>query len=414
MVVRKDGAAARRGSVTAVRGPDWAARLPAGLVYLAIAAVALVPSHPVWMIAYLGLTLIGLAALATDVGLRRQVFGDPTWRLALIGFVIVLGWQIVSLIGRGDVASGRTWGEAASSVSVFAYGLVILAARRRHPGFARDVLVVAAFVIALGVAIAAILQFGLHIGFNERLYLYGRANNPSTASTTIAFGVGAAAFAALAAQGRLRAALIAALLVNLIGLALTQSRGPITDIVLAGAVVVVASRLRPDIRPLGTVIATVCVLAIPLGLVLSEPLLHHALTSVCAGASGQSVCRPSYRFDIWQAALASIAAHPWFGAGPFAILDGKGNHPHNGYLVLAFYFGIPAAIGYVLVILNSYAAALRGFAAPLKRFALFGIVFAMLYMMTDLSNTFSFINTYYLFLWLPIFLALPAGDGTDA
>jgi O-antigen ligase len=80
------------------------------------------------------------------------------------------------------------------------------------------------------------------------------------------------------------------------------------------------------------------------------------------------------------------------------------SHPHNGLLGLTFYFGLPMALLFLGIIAFTVKQAAAAPPSPSRTFALLGIFFSMSFVATDLSNPFAFVNTLYLYLWLPVWL----------
>lgn len=210
----------------------------------------------------------------------------------------------------------------------------------------------------------------------------------------------------------LRLAVLISLAINLAGLYLTYGRGPLMAFVIGGGITFILSWLKPGrLRAIAAVAMILLAVALPTGLVLAEPVLNKLgcaqVTNAGVIGGGNEVCRTSYRLEIWHLAARSIAAHPLFGAGPEARIDHPlGEHPHNGYLSMAFYFGLPALVAYIALIVNALSAAIRRPPQPARQLALWMLVFTLMFMAADLANPISFINAYYLYLWLPMGLAL--------
>ena len=92
--------------------------------------------------------------------------------------------------------------------------------------------------------------------------------------------------------------------------------------------------------------------ALTTSLILIEPYLR---AQFCA--DDQSFCRPSARLEIWSWAIANLAEHPLFGLGPTFRFDSIVlNHPHNSFLGMAMFFGLPALAAFIAL---AYAYCLR-------------------------------------------------------
>ncbi|CAH1667696.1 MULTISPECIES: O-antigen ligase family protein [unclassified Chelatococcus] len=397
-------------------------RFASTLVYATIVAITLVPLHIFWLAVFVGLIAAGIVILATDSAMRRMFLGDPRPRLAALLILGIVAWEVVGVLFRGTGSSSKAWQAAGNALAILTFGVVVLTALRRDPDFPRRLLLVAAFVLAGATVLAIIGQVVIEWPTFVRLHLYGRANGAIFSAGALIFGVATALTAALAERGRLRLALFAAAAISAVGFVLTFSRGPIVAAFLAAAVLAIAVRLPAGRK--GRIVAALAIfaaVAAPALLVLNEA----ALQDIACGQGGD-ICRKSYRMDIWSLAAQSIAEHPWLGAGPTAEIENPfGRHPHNGYLGPAFYFGIPAALAFFAMIINSLAATLTDIGATrgngqasspagrLARLSLFLLVFSLVYMVTDLSDAFTFVNAHFLFFWLPAFLTLsPTLRGT--
>ncbi|CAH1665828.1 O-antigen ligase family protein [Chelatococcus asaccharovorans] len=402
-------------------------RFASTLVYATIVAITLVPLHIFWLAVFVGLIAAGVALLATDGAMQRMFLSDPRPRLAALLILGIVAWEVVGVLFRGAGSPGKAWQAAGNALAILTFGVVVLTALRRDPDFPRRLLLVSGFVLALATVIAILGQVVIEWPTFVRLHLYGRANGAIFSAGALIFGVATALTAAITARGRLRLALLAAAAVNAAGFILTFSRGPIVAAFLAAVVLAIILRLPAGRR--GRLIAALAILAAiaaPALLVFNEGTLQDL-----ACGQGGDICRKSYRLDIWSLAARSIIEHPWLGAGPTAEIENPfGRHPHNGYLGPAFYFGIPAALAFFALIVNSLAATLtdidatRGTGQPLSpaghlaRLSLFLLVFSLVYMVTDLSDAFTFVNAHFLFFWLPAFLtlspALRGAGGSEA
>ena len=387
------------------------------IVYATIFGVAAVPLHPFWLATYLAWTLAGAWALSTDTSLRTAIFRDATLRRMTQIFAFMAVWMAIGVVGRGQFASGRTWSATWNIVPVFLFAVTVIAATRRDTGLARALPLVAGVLVALGALEAIVgrifIEHDLWVLF-PRLRLYGTGDNPVPSAAILAFGSAAAAVAVFAGRGGLRLLALAALALNLAGLFLTYSRGPWMAFLLSTLIALVLWRL--PVGRLRIAVAAVMIagaIAIPIGLVVAEPYLDQTGCSDrlqeenTLTASATDLCRTSHRLSIWRVVGTEIAAHPLFGAGPGTLVKHPfGQHPHNGYLSMAFYYGIPCALAYIALILNALHACLTRPATPLRMLSLWVIVFATVFMATDLANPVSFINSVYLYLWLPLALAV--------
>jgi O-antigen ligase len=386
----------------------WPREAPTLLVYAAIAAISVIPLHAAWLIVFVALIVGGVMILAVDHGIRDLFRTAPDLRASLLLMAFVFAWQVIGLFARGGAASGEGWQAAGNVAAIAMFAVVVVAAMRRDPALARNLLPVAGVIVAAGSLAAILGQAVLNWADFTRLVLYGRANSSVIAAGVLVFGTAASVFALLDGENARKPLLWAALALNGLALGLTFSRGPIVAAVMAAVVLFVTTRVPPG-RNRGIVagVATLVAVALPLILVLNETRLNGVACSVSA-----EICRGSHRLEIWLQAIDGIRAHPWFGLGPTAEIDNPfGRHPHSGYLGPAFFHGIPVAIAFLALIVIAFRAVLRGqmgakAGSRIAEFTFFMLAFTMVYMMTDLREAFSFLNAHYLFLWLPAFLAI--------
>jgi O-antigen ligase len=386
----------------------WPREAPTWLLYAAVAAISVIPVHAAWLIVFVALIVGGLMILVVDDDIRTLFRTSPDLRASLLLITFVFIWQVIGLFARGDAGSGKDWQAAGNVAAIAMFEVVVVAAMRRDPALARNLLPVSAVIVAAGSLAAILGQAVIDASDFARLVLYGRANSSVIAAGVLVFGTAAAAFA-LIDEGNARRPLIwAALVLNGLALGLTFSRGPMVAAVVAAVVLFVTTRVSPGRkRAVVAGIATLVAVALPLLLVLNEVRINSVVCSVSA-----DVCRGSHRLQIWLQAIDGIRAHPWFGLGPTAEIDNPfGRHPHSGYLGPAFFHGIPVAIAFLALMVIAFQAVLRGqmgarAGSRLAEFTFFMLAFTMVYMMTDLREAFSFLNAHYLFLWLPAFLAI--------
>ncbi len=120
-------------------------------------------------------------------------------------------------------------------------------------------------------------------------------------------------------------------------------------------------------------------------------------------------CRPSLRRGVWEAILPLVAERPLFGWGPSYRLGADTvGHAHNGLIGAAFFFGLPVAALLVAAIVHGLTRASSLPRGPLRDFALAGPFFAAGFLGSDLPNPFGFLNAHFLFLWLPLVVAVAA------
>ena len=301
---------------------------------------------------------------------------------------------------------------------------LVLAATQRDPNFQnrlfKILFILGCIASALSLVRYAVL-LGMDGGFSikeilkERLVPIGRANHQILG----AGGLAACFFAGLAIYPaeplRQKRRIVAGLLLIAATVALTQSRGPILAMGLALVAAGVIELFRSPAKRIsaGLALAVLC-FAIPVTFVLAEPWLK-----AWACSTHLSMCRPSNRQEVWSLVSGMIPERLWLGIGPsFRFPGGAVSHPHNGILGLTFYFGLPMTLMFLGIIAFAVKQAAAAPTGPSRTFALLGIFFSMSFVATDLSNPFAFVNTLYLYLWLPVWigalLALAPQGGSAA
>jgi O-antigen ligase len=336
-----------------------------------------------------------IASLALIVLSDRNLLRAPlprplAWALASVGGFAA--WTAASLAVNRVAA-----GPAAESLTSFVLiGLVLLAGRRllaccSLAFICRSLLVVA----SVSATASLVLHTASGLPWSERLVPLGRPGNAI-------LGAGGLSIALIAAMtlwrsGRPLAMLALAAAPIVVTLVLTQSRGPLIALLIALAAAQTPLRTQP-----GRLFATALLAwALTTSLILVEPYLR---AQFCA--DGQSFCRPSARLEIWSWAIANLAEHPLFGLGPTFRFDSIVlNHPHNSFLGMAMFFGLPALAAFI-ALAYAYCRRLTQAGGQLGYFCSAALVFSFAYMGTDLPNIFAFANMHYLFLWLPVAFGL--------
>ena len=253
-------------------------------------------------------------------------------------------------------------------------------------------------------AVEAVLSMGLQLWsralFDERLFSFGRAANPIPAAGGYAVAL-LAALALLRAElpsGTLRERLAvgSAALTLVAALVWSASRGPIISVIACLALVCTWSPRRHPLLLFALAMFTWAAIA---SFILFEADIKGMICNYSIGR----LCAQSLRLDVWEWVAAGIKAHPIFGMGFDFRFPGDRPHAHNGLAALALGGGLPflAAFLVLCAVVSRLAAELPNTAET--RFCAQAYVFAFGYMATDLPNPIGFINTHYLFLWLPIF-----------
>lgn len=386
------------------------------LIYLTAASILLISIGGVVSSTTIGLlVLLGLLTICFDATIREDLLSPRSLGPLTLLFACVFLWQGLGLLFRSP-ADKQAASVLGSAIGIAALLPLLFAAARRDPDF-HDRLFKVLFALGCLAAAISLARYFIvlgkdgHLTMSElrrvRLVPIGRASHQILGSG----GLAACFFAGLAiypkaASGQ-KGLIAAGLLLITATIALTQSRGPILALGLAFTAAFIVERLRsPALRiKAGLLLALLCFI-IPVTLIIVEPWIKDL-----ACRSELSMCRPSNRQDVWSTVIGMLWERPWLGIGPtFRFSGGAVSHPHNGLLGLTFYFGLPMAVlffGIVAFAVKRTAAASQ---SPSRTFALLGIFFSMCFVATDLSNPFAFVNTLYLYLWLPVFIGSLLGS----
>ena len=162
---------------------------------------------------------------------------------------------------------------------------------------------------------------------------------------------------ALAAGGRLRKLGIAVAVVGTLALVVTFSRGSWIALVAAGLVFL----LHPQARKPLLAGALACAAAAA-GLAVSGGAIGARITSLFTPGT---FVRSDFRVELAERAAGIVADHPLTGAGTFlehGVYAGRpdvATHPHDLFLGVAVFFGLPAAVALALLVLLGLRACWR-------------------------------------------------------
>jgi O-antigen ligase len=236
----------------------------------------------------------------------------------------------------------------------------------------------------------------------DRLSFIGRASDPILGAGAVATGL-IAAITVLAYHLDIRRAPLTAVLLAfticgiLAGLYLAGSRGPF--LALAFALCVTPLVVSSGSRALLFACAFGAYTLVVAGVLLEGPIQHALCPAI------EFACRDPKRYDVWMQSVDTIARHPLWGVGYAFRFDGV-PHAHNTYLGMALHYGIPLAIFFVGLMAIALSRASRLKNRDEKFFIVAMLIFANGFMGSDLSEPVRFFNAHYVFLWLPIFLAI--------
>jgi len=391
-------------------------KVHASVIYFTAATIILVSLGGVVSSVTIGaIVLLGLCTILFDADAREALLNPKDLRPLTILLACVLVWQALGLLLRSP-ADKQAASVLGSAVGIAMLLPLLVAAVKRDAAF-RSRLLAVLFILGCIAAALSLARYFILLGrtghlsiaglLHERLVPIGRANHQILGSG----GLAACFFAALAvypkAPSRRKSLVVAGLLLITLTIVLTQSRGPMIGMGLALAAAATLEMLRTPASRVkaGLLLAPLC-FAIPVTLIIVEPWIKD-----WACTSQLSMCRPSNRQDVWSIVAGMIRERPWFGIGPtFRFAGGAVSHPHNGLLGLTFYFGLPMAAFFLGIVAFAVKRAAAASPSPSRTFALLGIFFSMSFVATDLSNPFAFVNTLYLYLWLPVFIGSVPGS----
>jgi hypothetical protein len=166
--------------------------------------------------------------------------------------------------------------------------------------------------------------------------------------------------AALAEEGRRRRLGLAVVLITLLGVATPFSRGAWLALAAGVLVLIVGDRQHRRVLSIGAVALVLIATAValfdkgPLGRRLSSPFRHDAFSLY------------GFRATLARRAADVIVRHPLTGAGRFSaqgVYAGRltvATHPHDLLLGVAVFFGIPAAVAFVALLVLALRGAWRG------------------------------------------------------
>jgi O-antigen ligase len=313
----------------------------------------------------------------------------------VLAFLIASGLRLLlPPNGAADTVPGS--GVSHAILVAGLYGLILFVQLRLR--FSRILWLISAAALA---CIVVTLVGAPQIG--DRLLLVGRTNNPILAAGAIATGL-IATITLLAYYTDIRRAPLKAILLALMifgiltGLYLTGSRGPLLALVFALGLTPLV--IFTGSRTLLFICAFGAYALVTAGVLLASPIRHLLCPEI------ELACRDPSRFDVWMQSLDTIALHPLWGVGYAFRFEGTVPHAHNTYLGMALHYGIPLAIFFVCVMAVALFRASELESKEEKFFIVAMLIFANGFMASDLSEPLRFFNTHYLFLWLPIFLAM--------
>jgi len=336
---------------------------------------------------------------------RTGTLSVPSIAPILLAFLTAINLRLLlPPYGADGVVAGAAITRGLLLVGL--YGLTLYAYARLRFQAILWLLVGTAFVCT----IVSLAVYAFHPPTDYRLVFLGRAAHPI-------FGAGAIATGSIAAitllaygngthRGRIITVLLAVCAAALVvGIYLTGSRGPL--LALAFALCAAPLALRSGSR-LFLFASAFGAWALVTATVLIEAPIKAALCPAISIA-----CRDSRRHEVWQASADRILQHPLWGSGYAFRFEGDVPHAHDAYLGMALHYGIPLGILFICLMVAALSRAARLRDKQQRFFVVTMLVFANGFMGSDLSDPVRFFNTHYLFLWLPLFLAM-VGDEGDA
>ena len=171
---------------------------------------------------------------------------------------------------------------------------------------------------------------------------------------------------ALAERGMVRRVGFLAVIGAMLALPVTFSRASWIACAAGAAVFLLDRRARVPVLVGSTIVATI---AAALALVLGGAIGERITSLFTAGVSGIA----NFRLELVDRAVRAIAEHPLTGPGFFeelGVYAGRPDlvtHPHNLFLGIAVFFGIPAAVAFAAVVALAFDTVLRQLRASVER-----------------------------------------------
>jgi hypothetical protein len=192
----------------------------------------------------------------------------------------------------------------------------------------------------------------------------GTLTHPNAVAQFLVFGVFCVLALAFAHGGRLRWYGYAVAAVGALGLLVTFSRASWISFVVGGAVYALERRARGRVLAGGAVVAA---FGVVLTLVLGGAIGSRISSTFSAVTNGLS----NFRIELAERAAHIAAEHPLTGTGYFyetGVYAGRSDvatHPHDLFLGIAVFFGIPAAVAFAALVVIALRAAWSQFRAAL-------------------------------------------------
>ncbi len=344
----------------------------------------------------LAFTAFGASWVLVAQGARNDGIAIPTVSPIAIVFLIAIVIRLMlPPYGDPEAIPGTAVSRVVLLVGLF--GLVLYVYTRLP--FEQLLWLIAGVAVACCLlAVAVDLSDGR---MAKRLTFLGRASHPIFGAGAISAGLLAAVTLLIyrpANRTLLVMGALAAMIAVLSGAVfLSGSRGPM--IAVAIALVATPVVLALNWRWLFVTMPFAAWAAVS-STVLLEPVIKHYLCPAI-----QFACRRSQRQDVWVHSLEQIGEHPLWGSGYGFRFEGV-PHAHNGFLGVGLNYGLVIFLLFACL-LGCAAANIRKFESRQERFFLLAMLtFAGGFMGSDLSDPMRFFNTHYVFLWLPLFIAL--------
>jgi O-antigen ligase len=335
-----------------------------------------------WIVGVIGsVTLLGYLVIGGPL-LRRS---RPRMDLALIVFIVLTGLSALASTDVGQSITGEPF-QYQGLLTVLLYvaafflaGLVVGTPERLRA------LMSGHLVVGGVVAVYAIAQhFGVDPFWSgppddRPISSVGQANNVAAyLDLAIVIGIG------LWPRGgrRMRTAIGAVLVLSVIGLGLTLSRGGYLALVAGIAAMAVATRWSPSRTTRRRLVAGVMASAVVAVGLLTIPILREPVERVADRVIGSSSAEDGsirMHVDLWQVGAAIAVDRPFLGTGPETfplVFDGyldevltqdratfirrfRIESPHNQFIGIAAGSGIPALVAYLVFLALVAATCVR-------------------------------------------------------
>ncbi|GAA0585703.1 O-antigen ligase family protein [Caenispirillum bisanense] len=390
------------GALAFLRRPD----VFAALFTVFVAAGYLVRPNPTWAFPFYALILPLTLWLVWRERHGAGWLRDPALLLALAA----AGWYALSILWSVDPLPGAARKSASGWFTTSVFLLAGTAFFATAPAVWLRRLMLAVPAAAVVNAVLSLTLFALDDGGQTRLHGWAETRHPILGANVMIFaGVLALPLLARDEPARVRLLAAAALVAVTVFVLATGSRGP----TLAWGAVLTVYAVLAGSRALIAAVVAAGGLAAAVGLVVASGIapdslpLPEVLRGLLAAAQ-DNLNRPSYRMEIWSAAIGHGLERPLIGRGiaENGLFKQAYNFPHSLY-VSAFYYTGVVGLALVLALLATLARrALRRAEGRLRALLAATLTLPAVAGLTDLGSIIRSPEENWYILWLPVVLVI--------